>query len=193
VSDDVHSDRWGLVSFALLDEALGQAEVSVGAAEAHGLIAGSLCSGTAADACIPEILENGAELAGGEAACDELLRDLYHATQGALSGDGLEFRPLLPDDGQPLGARSAALAAWCSGFLYGLVRGGLWHDAELADDSREFIDDLSELTGIDGIDDESDEEEAAFHELVEYVRVGVMLLTEELSPARGDRSPRLVH
>ena len=50
--------------------------------------------------------------------------------------------------------------------------------------------DLTEITHV-GVDagDETEENEVAFAEVVEFVRVGVQLLFVELAPARGEEPP----
>ncbi|HEX6396571.1 MAG TPA: UPF0149 family protein, partial [Steroidobacteraceae bacterium] len=50
----------------------------------------------------------------------------------------------------------------------------------------EIIHDLTEIThvGVDA-DEQNEENETAFAEVVEFVRVGVQILFVELAPARG--------
>ena len=50
----------------------------------------------------------------------------------------------------------------------------------------ELLDDLAEIARVDFEVGEPDEEEqAAFAEVVEYVRVGVLLINEELQPSKA--------
>ena len=100
------------------------------------------------------------------------------------------FEPLLPADDQPIGARTAALAQWCQGFLYGLGAGGITDASGLPADTGEIVRDFTEISRA-GVDETQDEEsnEAAYAELVEFVRVGVQLLFEELAELRRPSTP----
>jgi hypothetical protein len=98
----------------------------------------------------------------------------------------MAFQPLLPGDDASIGDRTSALGEWCQGFLYGLGTGaGLPEASELPGEAAEVVRDMTEITHVD-VDPEDDPEtnEAAYAELVEFVRVGVQLLYEHLQPLR---------
>jgi uncharacterized protein len=165
----------------------------VDAAEAHGTLAGCLCAaaGYRFEDWVREILPE------GEAAPESAvaLRQLYASTAEALVQPDMEIELLLPADAQPLDARTAALAHWCQGFLYGLGAGAIPDPSRLPGDAGEVVRDFTEITRA-GVDVRQDEEtnESAYAELVEFVRVGVQLLFEELSGARRpSRSPAPLH
>ncbi|MCI0401446.1 MAG: UPF0149 family protein [Gammaproteobacteria bacterium] len=82
---------------------------------------------------------------------------------------------MLADDEEPLSVRGAALREWCQRFLDGLSAAG-----GLSGDCREIVDDITRMAGqtISGVDGDEDEE-AAFVEIVEYLRVGVLLIHEQ--------------
>jgi uncharacterized protein len=154
------------------------------AAEAHGTLAGCLCaaSGYRFEDWLREILPEGQATAAATAA----LETLYHATVDALLQRDCEFELLLPADAEPIDARTAALAHWCQGFLYGLGAGAIPDASGLPGEVGEIVRDLIEITRA-GVDAEDGEEsnESAYAELVEFVRVGVQLLYEELATARS--------
>ena len=158
------------------------------AAEAHGTLTGCLCAlaDYAFQDWLREILPEGR--ADAEAA--DTLYGLFTATGAALEQTDMEFEPLLPSDAQPLEARTAALALWCQGFLYGLGSGSIPDAAGLPGDVGEIVRDLTEITRA-GVDDEQGEDsnEGAYAELVEFVRVGVQLVFEELAPVRDAPLP----
>jgi len=153
------------------------------AAEAHGTLAGSLCAANdyRFEDWLKEILPEGSASAGATAT----LRQLYAATQGALLEPDMEFELLLPPDSEPIDTRTAALAEWCQGFLYGLGAGTIPDASELPGDVGEIVRDLIEISraGVDAQDDD-ESNESAYVELVEFVRVGVQLLFEELASVR---------
>ena len=93
-----------------------------------------------------------------------------------------------PTTTAPLGVRADALSSlWCQGFLYGLGSGTTPDPGTVSIEAGEIIRDFTEITqvGVDA-DDENEENEVAFAEVVEFVRVGVQLLFVELAPARGE-------
>jgi len=154
------------------------------AAEAHGTLSGGLCAASsyAYEDWLREILPEGQ----AAPAAATRLRELYAATAAALHQRDCEFRLLLPEDEQPIDARAAALAQWCQGFLYGLGAGTIRDARALPGDAGEIVRDMVEISraGVDaGQEEESNE--SAYAELVEFVRVGVQLLFEELAAARS--------
>ena len=86
-----------------------------------------------------------------------------------------------------LSGRADALSSWCKGFLYGLGSGTTPDPEKVSIEAGEIIRDFTEIThvGVEA-DDENEENESAFAEVVEFVRVGVQLLFVELAPARGE-------
>lgn len=157
------------------------------AAEAHGTLAGCLCAaiGYRFEDWLREILPEGRAHPLATAA----LRVLYLDTAGSLEGSDMEFDLLLPEDEASLDTRTGALAQWCQGFLYGLGGGAIQDATGLPGEVGEIVRDLSEITHV-GVDSGQSEEsnESAYAELVEFVRVGVQLVFEELSPLR-DQPP----
>lgn len=170
-------------SFDDLQRALVQAHALTDAAEAHGTLVGSLCASrcTLAD-WLAEILPEGR--AEGMAA--ERLRQVYDATAGALNDGAMSFQPLLPSDDAPIADRTLALGDWCQGFLYGLGAGAALPDASSLDgEAAEVLRDMTQITQVDvDPEDGAESNEAAYAELVEYVRVGVQILYDHLQPLR---------
>ena len=155
-------------------------------AEAHGTLAGALCSSRDYGLIewLHEILpEDSPE---EEALRSSVLQKVYDSMVFTLTGADSDFEPLLPDDDAPLAERADALSLWCQGFLYGLGSGAAADPTKVSTEAGEIIRDLTEITHV-GVDagDETEENEVAFAEVVEFVRVGVQLLFVEFAPARG--------
>src|ERR1700761_5071935 len=157
------------------------------AAEAHGTLSGCLCAAIRYrfEDWLLEILPEGKAHPLATAA----LRELYNETSGALESSEMEFELLLPEDEDSLDSRAVALAQWCQGFLYGLGGSAITDAGGLPGEVGEIVRDLSEITRV-GVDSDQSLEsnESAYAELVEFVRVGVQLVFEELSPLRDQPS-----
>jgi hypothetical protein len=177
-------------SFDLIDEGLRRAEASTDAAEAHGSLCGLVCGlGTGAQsAWLAETLADSQANESVAGHTSALLEALAASTRAALEGADMTFQPLLPDDTQPLVERVDCLAQWCQGFNHGLFVAARIGDAEAelgSGNTAEVVRDFGEMAQVSVGDEEADAEgEAAYAELVEYVRVSVQLVYEELSEVR---------
>lgn len=172
-----------------LDRSLSAVGSGVEASEAHGCLCGALCAVPLFPAAewAAELLPDDAGAAASTALLS-LLADLREQTLGALSGDDMTFEPLLPADTAPLDERVRALAAWCTGFLFGLGRSGT--PEKLPGDLAEIMQDFSEISRAALAAGEGGEEaERDFTELVEFVRASTQLAFEELAPHRARSAP----
>jgi hypothetical protein len=173
-------------TFDELQRALVQSRALADAAEAHGTLVGSLCASRCSLAdWLAEILPEGR----AEHAAADSLRAVFDSTAGALLDGTLAFTPLLPADDTPIVARTLALGEWCQGFLYGLGTGVAVPEAsQLPGETAEVLRDMTEITHVD-VDpaDGAESNEAAYAELVEFVRVGVQLLFDQLQSLREPR------
>lgn len=172
--------------FDELQRVLARSHALTDAAEAHGTLVGSLCSMQCSlDDWLAEILPEGR----ADELSAESLRAIFDSTCVALGDGSMTFQPLLPGDDASIGDRTSALGEWCQGFLYGLGTGsGLPEASDLEGEAAEVVRDMTEITHVD-VDPQDDPEtnEAAYAELVEFVRVGVQLLYEQLQPLREPR------
>ena len=178
-----------------LNDALRRCGSTWTASQAHGLLSSRLAV-AGADAgldWLQQVLEGTDESGALRTECASLLNSLYQDTLRQLSERLSEFSPLLPDDGDSASLRAAALAHWCEGFLHGLVsveHGEALKNRLASDPLADIIRDMLQLTRA-AVDEESDEEtnEAAYAEIVEYVRVAVQLTYEELAEFRNPAGP----
>jgi uncharacterized protein YgfB (UPF0149 family) len=184
-----HNSAMLAATYAEFERVLREARALQEPAEAHGTLAGALCSSGDYGLLewIHEILPD--DSPEGEALQSSVLQNLYDCTVRRLAGNEANFAPLLPDDEAPLVERADALSQWCQGFLYGLGSGPASDPAKVSTEAGEIIQDLTEITHVGVESDEQNEEnEAAFAEVVEFVRVGVQLLFVEFAPARGQEA-----
>lgn len=154
------------------------------AAGYHGALCGALCVKPASEIDLIHLLDAGEDqpLQPDAQAQRELARLREQALLSLQDGE-TGFTPLLPDDEADLGLRIGALVAWCEGFLFGLASKSKLDLANYSDEAKEIIEDFAQFTraGI-GSDDDAELEEAAYAELVEYIRVGAQLIYMELRP-----------
>ena len=160
--------------------------------EVHGILCGMLCADSALDS--DTWLERlSREVAEDDVPVDDTLLELFNATVSQLNDDELRFSLLLPDDEMLLGTRAASLGRWCQGFLFGLGLGGMEGGPKLPAEGWEFLNDVTTISrlGFDTVE-AGDEDEEAYAEIVEYIRVGVMLVKRELhSPPADTVRPHL--
>jgi len=179
--NDTHYPDYDYTS-RLLGTEFGHQQLS----ELHGLLVGLLVAGGydqetwMTDILGTESTEHGSGIPG---ELVDLLTDLQRATVAQLGDPELGFQLFLPDDACRLRQRTEALAQWCQGFIYGVGVSELPDGWAKQSMNREFLEDLSAIAKA--VSAQSDEqEETAFVELVEYIRVGVMLLRTELETCR---------
>jgi len=164
---------------------LHEAGVPTGASEAHGIITGVLCAPQGTGVAWQALILGRNALPGGErpAELGRLLTALHGSTYAHLHGVDCDFTPLLPDDGHSLAEQLDGLTDWCRGYLFGLHAGGVEDAQALPGDAGEIVRDITRISEAELDTSLADEEEArALAEIVEYLRVGVQLIFEELQP-----------
>ena len=174
--------------YAEIQRSLAHSHALSEPAEAHGQLAGALCALVPyrMEDWLAEILPE-ASLADG---ADPALQTLYDSTVAALAGGDMEFDLLIPGDDRPVEERTQALTSWCTGFLYGLGTSA-GDPQRLPGELGEIVRDLTEITRADvDANDTQEANESALAELVEFVRVGVQLVFDELEPLRERHTPQ---
>lgn len=121
-------------------------------------------------------------VAAGRAALRECGLAIEREFQGP---EPLVRLPSPAGDSAPLGERALQLYDWVRGFLYALGLLSL-SESELSGQGREILRDLTAITRMD-LDElaESEENEQALAEVVEFVRVAAMLIHHERAVARS--------
>jgi uncharacterized protein YgfB (UPF0149 family) len=172
-----------MLDFNSIQDALGRLGASVDAAESHGTLCGLLLdnSGMAIwlGHTLDELPEEADVLAGEQL---QLLKQLFEDTRQQLNIEDMSFELLLPDDSDDLGARLLSLSDWCQGFLYSIGIIGKDKVNALDQQSQECLSDLLEISKLDHREASSEEAEQQFSELVEHVRMSVLMLNETMNP-----------
>ena len=170
-----------------LDIALQDADADYNAAEAQAIACGLLVVNIASDKL------QWVQLIFGDIDAEntkqhkaiKLSGDLFDATKEQLQDSELGFDLLLPEEDESLHARVTALQQWCAGFVLGTAMAGVKDSTKLPEDSRELLADITEIGTVGEFDlDNEDESEEAFAEINEYVRMGILLINEELQPLK---------
>lgn len=116
-----------------------------------------------------------------------VLHQIYQQTLTQLNSQELDFELLLPELEVAPSERIYFLADWCEGFLYGIGLG------KLEKPSKEVAEVLSDFTEISMVEiPEITEEtkkqiEQDLFELIEFVRMGAILVFDELRPTEPQR------
>ena len=106
-----------------------------------------------------------------------------------MTDSNLQLQLCLPEgEDVGLGEQVNALAEWCEGFLYGLANAGIQTKGNLSAEIKEILHDIGAIAQVDGVELADEEEEVSFVELVEFVRVAVLLLAEEVQPMKSSRT-----
>ena len=170
-----------------IESALQTLGADINASELHGTLCALLCTDGEPDAdnwyrsLIPESDSN--DLLQNEAR--QTLKLLYDETKQHLNDPTCDYQLLLPTD-DDVNIRTIALADWCQGFIMGLMMCGIKDFRKLPENSAEVSQDIVEISraGTSYESEDTEEDAVALEELIEYVRVGVLLINEELHPEK---------
>ena len=181
------SEKNSLPFFDEVSNELGRLGLAVQGAECHGAMCGYLCANHGEDFsywCSSILSPMASEEAEGDAvlvdisdASTSILKDLFDVTAKQIADVECGLQMLLPDDDEALGDRVEALSMWCQGFLYGLTVVAVQEMSHYSAEGQEVLEDIVKIsqTGLDAGED-SEESEVAYAEIVEYVRIGVLLI-----------------
>lgn len=155
------------------------------AAEAHGMICGFICAGNKLDgkSWLDPILGRAQNIEKELlASCKLILLELYEISSIKLQSFEFDFELLLPDDEESLQYRAEALSHWCQGFIIALNRIGITEAEMQTQDAKEAISHIFEISKLnyDSIDISENDEEA-YAEVMEYVRMAVLMVYSEIA------------
>ncbi|MDV6315708.1 UPF0149 family protein [Idiomarina sp. HP20-50] len=179
-----------------LVELYAQYDMTPSASEVQGMLTGLLATGS--DAKSEDLMTLMSDLAydgqGIPVELKNLLQQQAEEIEHSLGDEDLGYRLLLPDDNTPLSERLNALAGWVNAFLvgYGVNQENM---TNLSGDLKEAIEDMVELAKIEFTDDGDEEEERAYFEIVEYLRISAMMCYTELGRKEhpANQPPKTLH
>ncbi|MFC3031042.1 UPF0149 family protein [Pseudoalteromonas fenneropenaei] len=160
-------------------------DIFVAPAEVHGAISGLLACGLNIDekeylTLLSDVFND------GQAFSPELktfFATLYSQVVEGFNDEEFHFELYLPSGDESLVDQANGLVAWVAGFMLGF---GLKQKdyGKLSADVKEVIKDFTEISRLDTSFDDSNEDEEALHEVIEYVRVSSLLCFAEMGKER---------
>jgi uncharacterized protein YgfB (UPF0149 family) len=173
---------------------LDKIDSEIDPSELHGAICGLICANnnTTFDAVRANLLQSLDEnnLLHREALSS--LSELFDNTNQQINDPTCDFHLLLPEN-DSVEELVFTLGEWCQGFLLGLSLGGVSDLEAIPEEGAEIANDFLEIARAGSMYtiEDSEEDEQSYEELMEYVRVGALLINEILNPEKSlpiDRS-----
>ncbi|MDC9714357.1 MAG: UPF0149 family protein [Gammaproteobacteria bacterium] len=162
-------------------------------ASAHGILCGFACvkPDLSLDDWLNEVLISIDFDNLNEKSAHQQLAQIYNNTLSQLGDETLNFQLLIADENCKLTEQADTLIQWCQGFLLGL---GLKKISTNDEDVLEMIKDFGEISKLDvGVLD-SEQNAQDLNEIIEFVRIGALLIQETLQPSKQDYiSPDTLH
>lgn len=174
------------LSFSQLAEAFAPYQQLESASFVQGMLVGQMSSTPSLTEAqwIKRLIDE-----GGIGAIKEsflmMLHLMYTETLSGLNSAECDLELLLPEDNESVVVRAKHLADWCEGFLYGMGLGSL---GELSPEVSELLRDFGDISMVElpeVTDDDVADVEADLMELTEFVRMGCLMIYEELNPLPG--------
>lgn len=168
------------VSYETLVTLFEQHDLMATAVEAHAVVCGLICGGCPLDgkSWLPHLNDLINDGFGLPSPVRQAMTSLYDSVIASLMAQkGVEL--MLPPDEAPLDERIDALVEWSQAFLagFGVVQQEL---GKASEELQEMVRDIANITQVsDELDQEDEENEAAFLVLYEHVKLGVMMAFEE--------------
>lgn len=123
-----------------------------------------------------------------------VIQQLYEKSYDQLNEFSFEFALLLPKDNLNINKRAEALGLWCQGFITGLDHERVEIKHREPSEVTEAINDLIEISKVNyGEITENEEDETAYFELVEYVRLAVLMIFQELKQKSSNGTNSKLH
>ena len=175
------------ITFSELQLALHRGDAEYDASESQAIACGMLVVNMSADKLVWVKLLVGDIDAENKAQHEAIamLGKLFEQTKYQLQDSGLDFNVLLPDDDVSLSERVNAIQEWCHGFLLGISLAGVKDHSSLPEDSRDLLVDIASIGSSGDFDFDEEDGEEALIEIVEYLRMGALLINEELQPIKA--------
>ena len=175
------------MNYEYVDKIRHKAGISINVSEYHGKISACLCfENISVETLLPkEINRDDISLSPETMKLKTVLLNMISETLEKLNDSEMTFYPVLSPDSESLILRTLSLSNWCQGFVDGfgfsIAQNNISLDKAELDMIREIIEDFSQISKLTSASVmNEDGEELAYMEVVEYIRIGVQLIFEEL-------------
>ena len=170
-----------ILDFASVQAIITTESVQVHAAELHGVLTGLVCAGFPFEspdylAMITDLFNDGENL---PVKVKAIVKLMFSDIWKNILDDSYGFQLMLPDDDDSIVERGHALSVWVQGFNLGF---GLHQKdkAIVSGDVKEVLSDFAEIANLSDEMDEDEDNEQAYFEIAEYVRISALLCFTEL-------------
>jgi len=167
--------------YETFDEVLAEADCEVTASEFQGIFAGMISAGLKKLCCqakgtLLEVINDGHTF---PKETQNTINNLFSESLRAFRDEDSLPVIMLPGDDYPLIDRLEAATLWCQGYLLGF---GLQLANTKMDNPeiKEALVDISEISQLELVADESDEAKMALETLLEHIKVAVKMIYLEL-------------
>jgi uncharacterized protein YgfB (UPF0149 family) len=168
-----------MLDYTIAKEAFEKFSSTDTMASAHGILCGYACVN------VDITLENWLYEVLEEYSPDDdfsVLASIFNTTLEELSDPELNFH-LLIDEDNGLTIMAIDIKDWCNGFLTGL---GLTQVQTGDEEIVEILESISHIASLDSSITETVENSNDLMEIVEFVRMSVLLVQENLNPSKQD-------
>jgi len=169
------------LDFASVQAIITTESVPLHAAEMHGVLTGLVCAGFSFEshdylAMITDLFNNGENL---PIKVKNIVKLMFSDIWNNILDDSFSFQLMLPDDDDSIAERGHALSVWVQGFNLGF---GLHQKdtAIVSEDVKEVLSDFAEIANLSDEMEEDEDNEQAYFEIAEYVRISALLCFTEL-------------
>lgn len=172
-----------MLDFDTVQAALDRLQAVTDAAEAHGTLCGLLLGQRDMAQWLKvtlDIIPEQGDLLAQQSL--QLLSDLFEQSKAQLNSDDMALELLLPEEDEEFALRLIGLASWSQGFLYGLALCGEPLIKSLSEQGLECMNDLLDISQLGHDEEETEETEVVYAEIVEHVRLSVIFMNEEINP-----------
>ncbi|MCJ8321847.1 MAG: UPF0149 family protein [Colwellia sp.] len=169
------------LDFASAQAIISTESVPIHTAELHGVLTGLICAGFSFEShdyitMITDLFNNGESL---PVKVKSIVKLMFSDIWKNILDDSFSFQLMLPDDDDSITERGHAISVWVQGFNLGF---GLHQKdtAIVSEDVKEVLSDFAEIANLSDEMEEDEDNEQAYFEISEYVRISALLCFTEL-------------
>lgn len=155
----------------------------VSPSELHGLLSGVVCTGLKIrpDSIINLVIKH-VDVETCSERNRETILTMYAFIEREMFSADSRYTLFLPDDELDMTQRVRSLAAWSQGYLVGFGTGSAQlKNNKFSPETEEALKDIVNISNLsDEFGDEDEVNEVAYAELVEYLKVAVLLMSSEM-------------